>query len=63
MIVRAALLVALALLASSPRAAAADDGAKPDPARAAQEAEARRKLDAVRAEIKALVAQQRATEG
>jgi septal ring factor EnvC (AmiA/AmiB activator) len=63
LIVRAALLVALALLASSPRAAAADDGAKPDPARAAQEAEARRKLDAVRAEIKALVAQQRATEG
>ena len=63
MIVRAALLVALALLASSPRAAAADDGAKSDPARAAQEAEARRKLDAVRAEIKALVAQQRATEG
>jgi septal ring factor EnvC (AmiA/AmiB activator) len=63
LIVRAALLVALALLASSPRAAAANDGAKPDPARAAQEAEARRKLDAVRAEIKALVAQQRATEG
>ncbi|HVT31692.1 MAG TPA: peptidoglycan DD-metalloendopeptidase family protein [Rhodanobacteraceae bacterium] len=63
MIARVALVVALALLASAPRVEAADEGAKPDPAHAAQEAEARRKLDAVRAEIKALVAEQRATEG
>jgi septal ring factor EnvC (AmiA/AmiB activator) len=62
LIVRAALLVALALCASAPHAEPAEGAANADPAHAAQEAEARRKLDAVRGEIKALVAEQRATE-
>jgi septal ring factor EnvC (AmiA/AmiB activator) len=63
LIVRVALLVALALFASALHAKAADEHASADPARAAQEAEARRKLDTVRAEIRTLVAEQRATEG
>jgi septal ring factor EnvC (AmiA/AmiB activator) len=64
LIVRAALLVLLALGAAL--AHAQPDEADPkgtDPKAAAQEHEARRKLDAVRAEIKALAEQQRATEG
>jgi len=57
LIVRAALLVLIALVATI---AHADEA---DPKTAAQEHEARQKLDAVRAEIKALAEQQRATEG
>ena len=59
MIVRAALLVLLALGAVLARA----EPDEADPKTAAQEHEARQKLDAVRAEIKALAEQQRATEG
>lgn len=63
MIVRTTLLVALALALASANAFAepADDAA--DPQAAAQERQARQKLDAVRAEIKALTQQQRETEG
>jgi septal ring factor EnvC (AmiA/AmiB activator) len=57
LIVRAALLVLFALAATI---AHADEA---DPKTAAQEREARQKLDAVRAEIRALAEQQRATEG
>jgi septal ring factor EnvC (AmiA/AmiB activator) len=59
LIVRLALLVLFALVATIARAA--PDEA--DPKTAAQEHEARQKLDAVRAEIKALAEQQRQTEG
>jgi len=59
LIVRAALLVLLALGAVLARA----EPDEADPKTAAQEHEARQKLDAVRAEIKALAEQQRATEG
>lgn len=60
MIARVVLGLAIALAAS----AHAEPEADPQTARnAAQEKEARRKLDAVRAEIKALAEQQRATEG
>lgn len=58
MIVRFALLAVFALGAASARAEP-----EPDPKTAAQEHEARQKLDAVRAEIKALAEQQRETEG
>jgi len=64
LIVRIALLALLALGAVA--AHAAPDEADPngtDQKTAAQEHEARQKLDAVRAEIKALAEQQRATEG
>ena len=61
MIVRVALAAALALLATASLPARAADGA--DPKQAAQEREARRKLDAVRAEIRKLAEEQRATEG
>jgi septal ring factor EnvC (AmiA/AmiB activator) len=63
LIVRTTLLVALALALASANAFAepADDAA--DPQAAAQERQARQKLDAVRAEIKALTQQQRETEG
>ncbi len=57
MIIRS-LLLALVLLTAAQVVAAAEA----DPQQAAQEREARRKLDAVRAEIKALAEQQRATE-
>jgi len=59
LIVRAALLVLLALGAVLARA----EPDEADPKTAAQEHEARQKLDAVRAEIKALTEQQRAIEG
>jgi len=58
LIVRAALLVLFALVATSAHAEP-----EADPKTAAQEHEARQKLDAVRAEIKALTEQQRAIEG
>jgi septal ring factor EnvC (AmiA/AmiB activator) len=58
LIVRFALLAVFALGAASARAEP-----EPDPKTAAQEHEARQKLDAVRAEIKALAEQQRETEG
>ena len=59
MIVRAALLVLFALAATIAHA----EPNEADPKTAAQEHEARQKLDAVRAEIKALTEQQRAIEG
>ncbi|HET7925226.1 MAG TPA: peptidoglycan DD-metalloendopeptidase family protein [Rhodanobacteraceae bacterium] len=59
MIVRAALLVLFALGAAVARA----DPDEADPKTAAEEHQARQKLDAVRAEIKALAEQQRETEG
>ena len=58
MIVRAALLVLFALAATIAHAEP-----EADPKTAAQEHEARQKLDAVRAEIKALTEQQRQIEG
>lgn len=64
MIVRAALIVLFALVATIARAE--PDEADPTgagPKQAAQEHEARQKLDAVRAEIKALAEQQHETEG
>ena len=59
MIVRVALVAVLALAATIAHA----DPDEADPKTAAQEHEARQKLDAVRAEIKALAEQQRETEG
>ncbi len=59
MIVRIALIVLVALAATIARA----EPDETDPKTAAQEHEARQKLDTVRAEIKALAEQQRATEG
>ena len=59
MIVRIALLALLALGAAGAHA----EPDEADPKTAAQEHEARQKLDAVRAEIKALAEQQRQTEG
>lgn len=59
MIVRAALLVLIALFATGAHA----EPDEADPKAASQEKEARQKLDAVRAEIKALAEQQRETEG
>jgi len=56
---RVALAIALALCAGAPAFAEPEADAQS----AAQEKEARQKLDAVRAEIKALAEQQRATEG
>ena len=61
MIDRRALIVALALATARAVADPAPDAA--DPQQAAQEREAKQKLDAVRTEIKALAEQQRATEG
>ena len=61
MIVRAALIVSLALSMAATRVAA-DPADNTDPQTTAQEREARQKLDAVRAEIKVLADQQRATE-
>ena len=61
MIVRTTLLLALALASANAFAEAADGAA--DPQTAAQERQARQKLDAVRAEIKAVTQQQRETEG
>jgi septal ring factor EnvC (AmiA/AmiB activator) len=61
LIVRAALTVSLALSMVTTRVAA-DPADNTDPQTAAQEHEARQKLDAVRAEIKVLADQQRATE-
>ena len=61
MIVRGTLLVALALASANALAEPAENAA--DPQAAAQERQARQKLDAVRAEIKALTQQQRETEG
>jgi septal ring factor EnvC (AmiA/AmiB activator) len=58
---RRALVVALVLASACALAEPAPDGA--DPQHAAQEREAKQKLDAVRAEIRALAEQQRATEG
>ena len=55
------LLVTLAFAAARAFAEPVAEGA--DPQQATQEREARQKLDAVRTEIKALVEQQRATEG
>jgi len=62
LIVRFAQLVSLALVASAPAFAEPQADAA-DPQHASQEREARQKLDAVRAEIKALAEQQHATEG
>ena len=59
MIARAALIVLFALAATIAHA----EPNEADPKTAAQEHEARQKLDAVRAEIKALTEQQRAIEG
>ena len=59
MIVRAALIVLFALAATTAHA----EPNEADPKTAAQEHEARQKLDAVRAEIKALTEQQREIEG
>ena len=59
MIARAALIVLFALAATTAHA----EPNEADPKTAAQEHEARQKLDAVRAEIKALTEQQRAIEG
>jgi len=56
---RVALAIALVLCAGAPASAEPEADAQS----AAQEKEARQKLDAVRAEIKALAEQQRATEG
>lgn len=61
MIVRIALLALLALSAAHTDAQGADE--PEDPHRAAQEKEARQKLDAIRTELKALAEQQRATQG
>ncbi len=61
MILRAALIVSLALSMAATRVSA-EPAAGTDPQTAAQEREARQKLDAVRAEIKALADQQRTTE-
>ena len=61
MIDRRALIVALALASASAFAEPAADEA--DPQHAAQEREAKQKLDAVRSEIRALAQAQRATEG
>ena len=61
MIARGALVLVLALIAGAN--AFAEPAEDADPQHAAQEREARQKLDAVRAEIKALTAQQRETEG
>ncbi|HEY6985576.1 MAG TPA: peptidoglycan DD-metalloendopeptidase family protein [Rhodanobacteraceae bacterium] len=58
MIVRVALIFALALLTAA-QIVVADEA---DPQQAAQEREAHRKLETVRAEIKAVTEQQRATE-
>jgi septal ring factor EnvC (AmiA/AmiB activator) len=58
---RRALVVALALATARAFADPAPETA--DPQHAAQEREAKQKLDAIRTEIKALAAQQRATEG
>ncbi|HEY6940884.1 murein hydrolase activator EnvC family protein [Dokdonella sp.] len=55
-----ALCCLVAALAGAPRARAQD---APDPQRAAQEQEAKKKLDAVRAELRALAEQQRAAGG
>lgn len=62
MIVRAALIVSLALFMAATHVSADPADAGTDPQTAAQEREARQKLDAVRAEIKVLADQQRATE-
>jgi murein hydrolase activator len=62
LIVRVALLALFALAATLAHADEADP-TNADPKQAAQEHEARQKLDAVRAEIKALAEQQRETEG
>jgi septal ring factor EnvC (AmiA/AmiB activator) len=59
-LIRSALLFVLTLTAAVP--AVAQDGAS-DAQRAAQEREARQKLDAVRAELRTLALQQRETEG
>jgi len=59
LIVRAALIVLFALAATTAHA----EPNEADPKTAAQEHEARQKLDAVRAEIKALTEQQREIEG
>jgi septal ring factor EnvC (AmiA/AmiB activator) len=61
LIVRAALFFVLAFIAAAP--AFAEPAEDADPQHAAQEREARQKLDAVRVELKALAEQQRATEG
>jgi murein hydrolase activator len=61
LIVRIALLALLALFAAHAGAQTADDAE--DPHRAAQEKEARQKLDAIRAELRTLAEQQRATQG
>jgi septal ring factor EnvC (AmiA/AmiB activator) len=58
---RRALLVALALASARALADPAPDEA--DPRHAAEEREAKQKLDAVRAELRALAEQRRATEG
>jgi septal ring factor EnvC (AmiA/AmiB activator) len=62
LIVRTALLVLLALLTTAPRLSVAAENDAADAQTAAQEHLARQKLDAVRAEIKVLADQQRATE-
>jgi len=61
LIARGALVLVLALIAGAN--AFAEPAEDADPQHAQQEREARQKLDAVRAEIKALTAQQRETEG
>ena len=61
MIVRIALLALLALSAAHAGAQGADE--PEDPRRAAQEKEARQKLDAIRTELRTLAEQQRATQG
>jgi murein hydrolase activator len=61
LIARVALLALLALSAAHAGAQGVDE--KEDPQRAAQEKETRQKLDAIRAELKTLAEQQRATQG
>jgi len=61
LIVRIALLALLALSAAHAGAQGADE--PEDPRRAAQEKEARQKLDAIRTELRTLAEQQRATQG
>jgi len=61
LILRAALVASIALFALAPIAHAEDDAA--DAQHATQEKETRQKLDAIRAELKALAEQQRATQG
>jgi septal ring factor EnvC (AmiA/AmiB activator) len=64
LILRVALLVCIACAAIAARAEPADaEASGADAKTAAEEREARRKLEAVRAEIKALAEEQRATEG